>query len=83
MSLLPDRIRVLERGWLSSNNIVFHEGREATLVDSGYVTHAAQTLALLDGALEGRKLTRLINTHSHSDHTVSYTHLTLPTSDLV
>ncbi len=68
MSLLPDRIRVLERGWLSSNNIVFHEGREATLVDSGYVTHAAQTLALLDNALEGRTLTRLINTHSHSDH---------------
>ena len=68
MSLLPDRIRVLERGWLSSNNIVFHEGTEATLVDSGYVTHAGQTLALLEHALEGRKLARLINTHSHSDH---------------
>jgi glyoxylase-like metal-dependent hydrolase (beta-lactamase superfamily II) len=68
MSLLPDRIRVLERGWLSANNIVFHEGTEATLVDSGYVTHAGQTLALLDHALEGRKLVRLINTHSHSDH---------------
>jgi glyoxylase-like metal-dependent hydrolase (beta-lactamase superfamily II) len=68
MSLLPSQIRVLERGWLSSNNIVFHEGAEATLVDSGYLTHADQTLALLDRALEGRKLTRLINTHSHSDH---------------
>ena len=68
MSLLPPQIRVLERGWLSANNIVFHEGAEATLIDSGYVTHAGQTLALLEHALEGRKLARLINTHSHSDH---------------
>ena len=68
MSLLPQQIRVLERGWLSANNIVFHEGPEATLVDSGYVTHSGQTLALLERALEGRKLVRLINTHSHSDH---------------
>ena len=68
MSLLPPQIRVIERGWLSANNIVFHEGAEATLIDSGYVTHAGQTLALLEHALEGRKLARLINTHSHSDH---------------
>jgi glyoxylase-like metal-dependent hydrolase (beta-lactamase superfamily II) len=68
VSLLPQQIRVLERGWLSANNIVFHEGAEATLVDSGYLTHADQTLALVGHALEGRKLTRLINTHSHSDH---------------
>lgn len=65
---LPAQIRVLERGWLSANNILFHEGAEATLVDSGYVTHAGQTLALVARALEGRKLVRLINTHSHSDH---------------
>ena len=68
MNLLPPQIRVLERGWLSSNNIVFLEGSEATLVDSGYVTHAEQTLALLDHALKGRRLARLVNTHSHSDH---------------
>lgn len=65
---LPDSILVLERGWLSSNNIVFYEGETAALVDSGYVSHAAQTLALLERALDGRSLTRLINTHSHSDH---------------
>jgi glyoxylase-like metal-dependent hydrolase (beta-lactamase superfamily II) len=65
---LPQQIRVIERGWLSANNIVFHEGAEATLVDSGYVTHADQTLALVERALEGRKLVRLVNTHSHSDH---------------
>ncbi|MBK9447075.1 MAG: MBL fold metallo-hydrolase [Betaproteobacteria bacterium] len=65
---LPDSVLVLERGWLSSNNIVFFEGEIAALVDSGYVSHAAQTLALLERSLDGRRLTRLINTHSHSDH---------------
>ncbi len=65
---LPDSLLVLERGWLSSNNIVFFAGDTAALVDSGYVSHAAQTLALLERALDGRRLTHLINTHSHSDH---------------
>lgn len=65
---LPDSVLVLERGWLSSNNIVFFDGDSAALVDSGYVSHAAQTLALLERALDGRRLARLINTHSHSDH---------------
>lgn len=66
--VLPDSVLVLERGWLSSNNIVFFEGETAALIDSGYVSHAAQTLALLERALDGRRLARLINTHSHSDH---------------
>ena len=65
---LPDSIQVIERGWLSSNNIVFLEGEQAALIDSGYVSHAAQTVALLEHALAGRRLTRLLNTHSHSDH---------------
>lgn len=65
---LPATMQVLERGWLSSNNILF-TGRDATaLVDSGYVTHAAQTLALVAHGLQDRPLTRLINTHLHSDH---------------
>jgi glyoxylase-like metal-dependent hydrolase (beta-lactamase superfamily II) len=66
--LLPPQIRVIERGWLSSNNILCHEGETATLVDSGYVAHAEQTVALVREALAGRRLARLINTHSHSDH---------------
>ena len=68
MGLFPEQIRVLERGWLSSNNILFLEGEEAALIDSGYVTHAPATVALVRDALDGRRLTRLINTHSHSDH---------------
>jgi glyoxylase-like metal-dependent hydrolase (beta-lactamase superfamily II) len=65
---LPAQIRVIERGWLSSNNILFIEGDSATLVDSGYVGHAVRTEELVRAALDGRRLTRLINTHSHSDH---------------
>jgi len=38
------------------------------LVDSGYVTHQAQTLALVQHALQGRTLDQLANTHLHSDH---------------
>jgi hypothetical protein len=48
---LPDSLLVLERGWLSANNIVCFEGENATVVDSGYVTHAAQTVELVGHAL--------------------------------
>jgi len=65
---LPDSLLVLERGWLSANNILCFDGDRATLVDSGYVTHAAQTVDLVRHTLAGRTLTRLLNTHSHSDH---------------
>ena len=65
---LPDTIEVLERGWLSANNVLLFDGGEAALVDSGYVSHAAQTVALVRAGLDGRRLGRLINTHSHSDH---------------
>jgi glyoxylase-like metal-dependent hydrolase (beta-lactamase superfamily II) len=65
---LPPQIRVLERGWLSSNNILIRDGGACTLIDSGYVAHAVQTLALLQHALGGEPLIHLINTHCHSDH---------------
>jgi len=65
---LPATMRVFERGWLSANNILFVDGDDTALVDSGYVTHAAQTLALVEAGLGGRPLRRLINTHLHSDH---------------
>ncbi|MFV8825956.1 MBL fold metallo-hydrolase [Thauera sp. WH-2] len=65
---LPSTLQVFERGWLSANNVLLFDGDEATLVDSGYLTHAAQTVQLVAGALDGRRLARLINTHSHSDH---------------
>ena len=65
---LPPEITVLERGWLSANNILF-TGRQGTaLVDSGYCAHAEQTVALVQASLDGRPLDRLLNTHLHSDH---------------
>lgn len=65
---LPPDLRVIERDWLSSNQVLF-VGRDATaLVDSGYVTHAGTTLALVGHALAGRRLDALYNTHLHSDH---------------
>jgi glyoxylase-like metal-dependent hydrolase (beta-lactamase superfamily II) len=65
---LPASVRVFERGWLSSNNVLFDDGGETALIDSGYLTHAPQTLALVRHALGARKLDRLVNTHLHSDH---------------
>lgn len=59
---------VFERGWLSSNNILFDGPEGSALVDSGYLTHAPQTLALVRHALGNRRLDRLLNTHLHSDH---------------
>ncbi len=66
---LPPSIRVFERGWLSSNNVLlFDDDGRATLVDTGYVTHREQTRELVRHALQGRTLTRIVNTHLHSDH---------------
>jgi len=68
-SALPPEITVFERGWLSSNNILFVGQRSGSaLVDTGYCTHSAQTLALVQSALGGRPLERILNTHLHSDH---------------
>jgi glyoxylase-like metal-dependent hydrolase (beta-lactamase superfamily II) len=65
---LPESIQVIERGWLSANNVVLHANTGAVVVDSGYGAQVPQTLALLETALAGRKLARLVNTHCHSDH---------------
>ena len=65
---LPANVVVLERGWLSSNNILFIGAEETVLVDTGYATHAEQTLALVESTLGPRLLDRILNTHLHSDH---------------
>lgn len=64
---LPSTMQLLERGWLSSNNVVFR-GAAAALVDSGYGSHAPQTVALVQHALQGQPLSVLVNTHLHSNH---------------
>ena len=65
---LPPSITVLERGWLSSNNILIQGRTSTALIDSGYCLHAPQTLTLVQAALQGRPLDVLVNTHLHSDH---------------
>jgi glyoxylase-like metal-dependent hydrolase (beta-lactamase superfamily II) len=64
-------LSVFERGWLSSNNILLHDGDEeaATLIDSSHCLHAAQTVALVRQSLRsGATLGCIVNTHLHSDH---------------
>jgi glyoxylase-like metal-dependent hydrolase (beta-lactamase superfamily II) len=63
-------IRVFERGWLSSNNVVFHPAGDGplTVVDTGFSSHAAQTVSLLRAAAGARGVARIVNTHLHSDH---------------
>ena len=77
MIALPASMQVIERDWLSCNQVLFFDGRDeersATLVDSGYVKHAALTVELVRHALARRGLADsalrlLINTHLHSDH---------------
>ena len=60
-------MRFLERGWLSANNIVFNQG-QVSVVDTGYCTQSAQTVALVREALAGQPLVQIVNTHLHSDH---------------
>jgi len=60
--------QVFERGWLSSNNILFVGKDSTALVDTGYCTHANQTLSLVRSSLKDRPLDHIINTHLHSDH---------------
>lgn len=61
-------LEVFERGWLSSNNVLVPDEAGATLIDTGHVNHAEQTLALVRHALGGAPLGRIVNTHLHSDH---------------
>lgn len=66
-AIYPAGVHVLERGWLSANNIIFSEGVTA-VVDTGYWTHQAQTVALVRAALGQQALRFVLNTHLHSDH---------------
>lgn len=61
---------VFERGWLSSNNVLFAPttAAGATLIDTGYWTHQSQTVELVRRALGSSTLDLIVNTHLHSDH---------------
>ncbi len=68
---LPESIRFIERDWLSANHVMFRDSDGATIVDTGYVKHVDATLAKVDAVLsewDDIELTRIVNTHIHSDH---------------
>lgn len=67
--MLPASMVFIERDWLSSNQVVFHDSPgQASLVDTGYIKHKGLTDRLVDHACAGRSLQRIVNTHLHSDH---------------
>jgi glyoxylase-like metal-dependent hydrolase (beta-lactamase superfamily II) len=69
-------LHVLERGWLSSNNLLIPDEAGVVMIDSGHCVHAEQTLALVRHVLtriapdpaQPAALVKLLNTHLHSDH---------------
>ena len=63
---LPESVRVVQRGWLNSNQVLLADGDSHVLIDSGFHSHSDTTLALLKRHC--RHVSRLINTHCHSDH---------------
>lgn len=66
--MLPPGVLVFERGWLSSNCVLLQGGPLTALVDSGYSTHARQTVDLVMSRIGDKPLDMLLNTHLHSDH---------------
>lgn len=69
-SSVPNGVRILERGWLSSNSVLFPASSEApsTVVDTGYELHASMTVSWVERELCGSDLQRVVNSHLHSDH---------------
>ena len=65
---LTSGLTFFERGWLSSNNVMLRDEHQAILIDTGYWIHSTQTLDLVRSSLGSQALTRIINTHLHSDH---------------
>ena len=68
--ILPSEVTVLVRDWLSANHVLLRGDDGNVLVDTGYGRHAPFTLALLRSgrALGNASLSRIVNTHCHSDH---------------
>jgi len=70
IAALPPTVHVLVRDWLNANNILLLQPDLNVVVDTGYVSHAFDTLALLRQPqhLGDDRLDLVVNTHCHSDH---------------
>lgn len=64
---LPPGLSAVERGWLSAN-LVLVDGPRRAVIDTGYVSHEAQTVSLVQAAFGAQGPDLLLNTHLHSDH---------------
>ncbi len=67
---LPPQVHVFVRDWLSANHVILKERSGCVVIDSGYAKHVPLTLALVASrmGLDGSPLSKLVNTHCHSDH---------------
>lgn len=66
--LLPSNVRIITRGWLNSNSILF-QGEAPVLIDTGYETHAPETKRLIEANdVAVADLATIVHTHCHSDH---------------
>lgn len=68
---LPPNLQVIERGWLSANQVYLWSDSFLDVIDSGFCTHQQQTAELLNlriQTLDSISPRFLINTHLHSDH---------------
>jgi glyoxylase-like metal-dependent hydrolase (beta-lactamase superfamily II) len=68
--MLPNTLRFIERDWLSANHIVGLEpdDESASVIDTGYHKHRELTAKLIETCIGNKRLTRIVNTHLHSDH---------------
>ena len=65
---LPSNVRVITRGWLNSNSVLFL-GEAPLLIDTGYETHASETMRLIEANdVSARDIATIVHTHCHSDH---------------
>lgn len=63
----PSDLVVLDRGWLSSTNIICL-GEAPAIIDTSYIKHEADTVGLVRQALGDVPLAAIAHTHLHSDH---------------
>lgn len=68
--VLAPGIQAIVRDWLDANHVLVTGNDECVLIDTGCSVNVERSLALLRApeALGSRRLSRIVNTHCHSDH---------------
>ncbi len=72
--ILPD-LYFIERGWLNGNHFAL-AGPHMTLIDTGYIAHLNETIAILARlGISPERVERIITTHTHCDHIGGHAHI--------